>query len=50
MVLTLFLLFSQFFSPGPNGIIATPDPSDPKSAEHGMHAMLIVGYSDAEEM
>lgn len=50
MALKLFLLFSQFFSPGPNGIIATPDPSDPKSAEHGMHAMLIVGYSDAEEM
>lgn len=43
-------LTKKFFSPGPNGIIATPDPADPKSAEHGMHAMLVVGYSDNEQM
>lgn len=43
-------LTKKFFSPGPNGVISTPDPSDPKSAEHGLHAMLIVGYSDKEEV
>eukprot|EP00961_Rhodomonas_salina_P162268 2185799-Rhodomonas_salina.3 len=27
--------------PGPSGMIETPDPSDPQSAEHGAHAMLV---------
>ena len=27
----------------------TPDPSDPQSSEHGLHAMLIVGYNDRQE-
>lgn len=41
-------LTQRFFNPGPTGRISTPDPSDPKSAEHGLHAMLMVGYSDHE--
>ena len=43
-------LTAAFFRPGPGGIIKTPDPSDPKSAEHGLHAMLIVGYSDRQRV
>ena len=27
----------------------TPDPDDPQSSEHGLHAMLIVGYSDRQK-
>lgn len=42
-------LTQNFFTPGPSGIIDTPDPDDPQSAEHGLHSMLIVGYSDSEE-
>ena len=42
-------LTAKFFHPGSSGRIATPDPDDPKSASHGLHAMLLVGYSDAEE-
>ena len=38
-------LTKPFFT-APKGIVNTPDPSDPQSAEHGRHAMLIVGYSD----
>ena len=32
------------------GGISTPDPDDPQSSEHGLHAMLIVGYSDRQEV
>ncbi|CAE7556063.1 unnamed protein product [Symbiodinium natans] len=42
-------LTSQFFKPLPGGGIKTPDPSDPQSSEHGLHAMLIVGYNDRQE-
>lgn len=42
-------LTAKFFHPGKSGRVAVPDPSDPKSAEHGLHAMLIVGYSDRIE-
>lgn len=28
----------------------TPDVNDPQSAEHGLHAMLIVGYNDRQEV
>ncbi|CAK9004889.1 Putative peptidase C1-like protein [Durusdinium trenchii] len=42
-------LTAQFFKPAPGGGITTPDPSDPQSAEHGLHAMLIVGYNDRQE-
>jgi len=41
-------LTQKFFKVGRSGIIETPDPNDPQSAEHGLHAMLIVGYSDTE--
>eukprot|EP00913_Durusdinium_trenchii_P003198 g2958.t1 len=43
-------LTAQFFKPAPGGGITTPDPSDPQSAEHGLHAMLIVGYNDRQEV
>lgn len=42
-------LTAKFFHPGKSGRIAVPDPDDPKSASHGLHAMLIVGYSDHHE-
>lgn len=42
-------LTAKFFHPGKSGRVAVPDPNDPKSAEHGLHAMLIVGYSDRIE-
>ena len=41
-------LTKAFFT-APKGIVKTPDPSDPQSAEHGLHAMLIVGYSDSNK-
>lgn len=41
-------LTQKFFRCGRSGLISTPDPNDPQSAEHGLHAMLIVGYSDSE--
>mmetsp|Transcript_25652 Transcript_25652/g.42679 ORF Transcript_25652/g.42679 Transcript_25652/m.42679 type:complete len:512 (-) Transcript_25652:39-1574(-) len=43
-------LTQSFFAPSYDGFIATPDPSDPKSAEHGLHAMLIVGYNDRQRV
>lgn len=33
----------------PNGVVTTPNPDDPQSAEHGRHAMLIVGYSEHDQ-
>ena len=41
-------LTKAFFT-APGGIVRTPDPDDPQSAEHGRHAMLIVGYSDSNQ-
>jgi C1A family cysteine protease len=32
------------------GIIPTPDPSDERAAEHGLHAMLIVGYNESQKV
>ncbi|CAK9005228.1 unnamed protein product [Durusdinium trenchii] len=43
-------LTAQFFKPAPGGGISTPDPDDPQSSEHGLHAMLIVGYNDRQEV
>jgi len=43
-------LTAQFFRPLPGGGIQTPDPNDPQSSEHGLHAMLIVGYNDRQEV
>ena len=43
-------LTAQFFRPLPGGFIPTPDPSDPQSAEHGLHAMLLVGYNDRQQV
>ena len=37
-------LTQRFFNPR-QGYCAKPDPNDPQSASHGLHAMLIVGYS-----
>mmetsp|Transcript_54406 Transcript_54406/g.124025 ORF Transcript_54406/g.124025 Transcript_54406/m.124025 type:complete len:366 (+) Transcript_54406:335-1432(+) len=42
-------LTEAFFYPPKSGFISTPDPSDPQSASHGLHAMLMVGYSDREQ-
>lgn len=42
-------LTQAFFSPK-NGQIETPDLSDPQSASHGLHAMLIVGYNDRKKV
>jgi len=38
-------LTKAFFT-APKGVVRTPNPDDPQSAEHGLHAMLLVGYSD----
>eukprot|EP00931_Biecheleriopsis_adriatica_P027223 TRINITY_DN16406_c0_g1_i4.p1 TRINITY_DN16406_c0_g1~~TRINITY_DN16406_c0_g1_i4.p1 ORF type:complete len:386 (+),score=70.81 TRINITY_DN16406_c0_g1_i4:48-1205(+) len=43
-------LTARFFRPSPGGFINTPDPSDPQSAEHGLHAMLLVGYNDRQQV
>lgn len=43
-------LTAQFFKPSAGGGIVTPDVDDPQSAEHGLHAMLIVGYNDRQEV
>jgi len=43
-------LTAKFFDPHPCGFIQTPDPSNPKSAEHGLHAMLLVGYNDRQQV
>ena len=43
-------LTQAFFSPPASGLIATPDPADPQSASHGLHAMLMVGYSDRQRV
>lgn len=43
-------LTQAFFYPPHDAFIPTPDPSDPKSASHGNHAMLIVGYNDRQRV
>ncbi|KAL3896992.1 MAG: hypothetical protein SGPRY_013149, partial [Prymnesium sp.] len=43
-------LTKAFFRPPPSGVMSTPNPDDPQSAEHGMHAMLLVGYMDREQV
>lgn len=42
-------LTARFFRPGSRGVIATPNLDDPQSASHGLHAMLCVGYSNADQ-
>lgn len=42
-------LTQRFFNPR-QGHCGTPDPSDPKAAEHGLHAMLLVGYNDRQSV
>jgi hypothetical protein len=41
---------TQPFFRCPQGKVATPDPDDPQSASHGLHAMLIVGYSEKQQV
>eukprot|EP00288_Rhodomonas_lens_P019130 CAMPEP_0177715812 /NCGR_PEP_ID=MMETSP0484_2-20121128/14190_1 /TAXON_ID=354590 /ORGANISM="Rhodomonas lens, Strain RHODO" /LENGTH=398 /DNA_ID=CAMNT_0019227829 /DNA_START=38 /DNA_END=1234 /DNA_ORIENTATION=+ len=43
-------LTAQFFRPPPSGFVPTPNPDDPKSAEHGLHAMLLVGYCERQQV
>ena len=42
-------LTQRFFQPR-QGYCATPDPNDPQSASHGLHAMLLVGYNDRQSI
>lgn len=42
-------LTQRFFNPR-QGYCAKPDPNDPQSASHGLHAMLIVGYNDRQSI
>ena len=42
-------LTQRFFRPQ-MGFCATPDPNDPRSASHGLHAMLLVGYNDRQSI
>jgi len=41
-------LTAQFFEPLEGGYVPVPDP--PQSAEHGLHAMLIVGYNERQQL
>jgi C1A family cysteine protease len=43
-------LTEAFHKQGGKGIIPVPDPSDEHAAEHGLHAMLIVGYYDSHQV
>jgi len=43
-------LTKQFYTPDERGYVRTPDPEDPMAAEHGRHGMLLVGYSDRQEV
>lgn len=49
-IITGLKLTKTFFKPGPRGKVKTPDPTEEKSASHGLHCMLIVGYCDKEEV
>jgi len=42
-------LTQAFFRPPPSGMVKCPNPDDPKSAEHGLHAMLLGGYNDRSQ-
>mmetsp|Transcript_53848 Transcript_53848/g.128331 ORF Transcript_53848/g.128331 Transcript_53848/m.128331 type:complete len:396 (+) Transcript_53848:73-1260(+) len=42
-------LTKAFFRPPASGLVKTPNPDDPKSAEHGLHAMLLVGYIERSQ-
>lgn len=42
-------LTQRFFS-ARQGHCPTPDPNDPQSAAHGLHAMLLVGYNDRQSI
>merc|ERR1711924_226953 len=43
-------LTQAFFATGPSGTIRTPNVNDPRSAEHGLHAMLLVGYNERKKV
>eukprot|EP00438_Fugacium_kawagutii_P000572 Skav211986 [mRNA] locus=scaffold2069:51911:52765:+ [translate_table: standard] len=44
------MLTEKFFRPGPGGYVQTPSKDEKRSAEHGLHAMLIVGYNDRQQV
>lgn len=44
------MLTDRFFRPGPGGFIPTPGENDPRAAQHGLHALLIVGYNDRQQV
>ena len=43
-------LFERFFSPSKGGFIPTPEEGEKAAAEHGKHAMLLVGYNDRKQV
>mmetsp|Transcript_5710 Transcript_5710/g.10789 ORF Transcript_5710/g.10789 Transcript_5710/m.10789 type:complete len:368 (+) Transcript_5710:93-1196(+) len=43
-------LTEAFFRTGRSGTVRTPDVNDPRSAEHGLHAMLLVGYNERKRV
>ena len=44
------MLTDRFFCPGPSGYIPTPGKTDQRAANHGLHAMLLVGYNDRQSV
>ena len=44
------MLTDKFFRPGPSAYITTPGRNDKRAAQHGCHAMLIVGYNDRQQV
>ena len=44
------MLTSKFFRSPRGGFITTPSKGDKRSAQHGLHAMLLVGYNDRQQV
>eukprot|EP00277_Geminigera_cryophila_P035975 CAMPEP_0173099294 /NCGR_PEP_ID=MMETSP1102-20130122/35394_1 /TAXON_ID=49646 /ORGANISM="Geminigera sp., Strain Caron Lab Isolate" /LENGTH=462 /DNA_ID=CAMNT_0013992261 /DNA_START=16 /DNA_END=1404 /DNA_ORIENTATION=- len=43
-------LTARFMDPGTSGYVATPSAEDKESDSHGAHALLLVGYDDAQRV
>lgn len=44
------MLTGRFFRPARGGFISTPAKNDQRAASHGLHAMLLVGYNDRQQV
>eukprot|EP00913_Durusdinium_trenchii_P023727 g22285.t2 len=44
------MLTDSFFRPGRGGFVSTPNKTDKRAAQHGLHAMLLVGYNDRQQV